>query len=43
MMTGNDRAARVLFQSIDDDGTDWLWMFLSDDQWPSRGMESGSP
>jgi hypothetical protein len=33
MITGNDRAARVLFQSVDRGGTDWLSMFLSDSRW----------
>ena len=33
MATKNERIGQALFQSISDDGADWLFVFLPDDRW----------
>ena len=33
MDTGSTRTAQAVFQSISDDGADWLFVILADDRW----------
>jgi hypothetical protein len=33
MSIGSERAAQAVFQSISDDGADWLFVILPDDRW----------